>query len=79
MTTAANHANGDQRVTNAMIGAKLDRLDERIEEMFRAMREIENRQRCDHDEIVRMKTVSSWWNFGNSIGAIVAAIIGVRQ
>lgn len=71
----STNGNGDQKVTNAMIGAKLDRLDERIMEMLGRMDKLEIKQSTDHDEVTRLRTVSGTRDVANFIVALIAAAI----
>ena len=85
--------NGDQKATNATIAKQIDRLDERVGETLSLLRDIDDRQRNDHDrligackqvetnasEIKTLRSVNRAWDFINSLGVAVASWLGVNN
>jgi uncharacterized protein (DUF3084 family) len=79
----------DMRNANAKLDQLLEELKAqraRMEELdrWRARAEVQlaNTQhevQCQKEDLEQVKKTSNWWNGANSLGALIAAILGITQ
>lgn len=81
-TNGGSDDNGNGKVTLAVLGAKMDNVIARLDALQaipERVTRLEERQEGDHCEIEKLRSTDRLWNAGNTLAAIVAAIIGARQ
>ena len=69
--------NSNQRVTNAVLGIKLDVIKDKLDEIGEAQHEHDERIRANERDIASLKTQSRIGDGLAAIGAIAAAFVGV--
>lgn len=72
--------NGDQKATNATIYGEIKLinklLSDFIERSDKRLEKIEDCQKQDHDAITTLKTKYDIWSGLNSLGTVIAGLIG---
>ena len=92
MAADADTDNG-QRVTNAILGSKIDNLSSKVNDLSDNLKKhceqsyvrdnrlsvLETKCAAHDDEIKTLRTKSDLWNFGNSVLASLATVLGLNK
>ena len=76
---ADTDANGNQRVTNAVLALKIDAQGEVLKDIKDAIKELSSGQNDNRNRITALETKSKIWDGINSLGVVIAGIIGVNK
>lgn len=94
MTAEADNDNGNgQKVTNAILGQKIDYLTSKVNDLADSLTahcresnvrdnrltKLETQTENNVREISTLRTKSDFWNSLNSLGAILAGVLGVNK
>ena len=74
---AGSSQNSNQRVTNAVLGVKLDMMSDKLDEIRESQHEQDGRIRTNERDIASLKTRSNIGDGLAGVGAFLAALIGI--
>lgn len=74
---ADSSQNSNQRVTNAVLGVKLDMVIRKLDELCEVQHEQDGRIRTNERDIASLKTQSRIGDGLAGVGAFLAALIGI--